>query len=68
MWLYEWTSQAVLFATLDRWLADDDATYLHSASGHRAPNAVEAAHLGHATPWQRLGKRGAVQEIDPVPG
>jgi hypothetical protein len=38
------------FAALDRWLADYNATYLHSALGYRAPNAVEAEHLGHATP------------------
>jgi hypothetical protein len=38
------------FDALDRWLADDNATYLPSALGYRAPKAFEANHLGHATP------------------
>jgi hypothetical protein len=50
VWLREWTSTGAFFAALDRWLADYNATYLHSALGYRAPNAVEAEHLGHATP------------------
>ena len=37
------------FEALDRWLAAYNATYLHSALGYRAPNVVEAEHLGHAT-------------------
>ena len=51
VWLHEWTSPAVFFAALDRWLADYNASYLHSALGYRAPNVVEAQHLGHATPF-----------------
>jgi putative transposase len=50
VWLREWTSPAAFFRALDRWLADYNASYLHSALGSRAPNAVEAEHLGHATP------------------
>ena len=50
VWLREWTSPAAFFAALDRWLAEYNATYLHSALGYRAPNAFEAEHLGHATP------------------
>jgi putative transposase len=50
VWLREWTSPATFFEALDRWLADYNATYLHSALGYRAPNVVEAEHLGHATP------------------
>ena len=50
VWLREWTSPAAFFAALDRWLADYNASYLHSALGYRAPNVVEAEHLGHATP------------------
>jgi putative transposase len=50
VWLHEWTSPAAFFAALDRWFADYNASYLHSALGYRAPNAVEADHLGHATP------------------
>lgn len=50
VWLREWTSPAAFFAALERWLVDYNATYLHSALGYRAPNAVEAEYLGHATP------------------
>jgi putative transposase len=50
VWLREWTSPAAFFEALDRWLADYNASYLHSALGYRAPNAFEAEHLGHATP------------------
>ena len=50
VWLHEWTSPAAFFEALDRWLAGYNASYLHSALGYRAPNAVEAEHLGHATP------------------
>ena len=50
IWLRAWTSPAVFFAALDRWLADYNASYLHSALGYRAPNVIEAEHLGHATP------------------
>jgi putative transposase len=50
VWPHEWTSPAVFFQALDRWLADCNATYLHSALGYRAPNVVEAEHLGHVTP------------------
>jgi putative transposase len=50
VWLREWTSPAAFFAALDRWLADYNASYLHSALGYRAPNVIEAEHLGHATP------------------
>ena len=50
MWLREWTSPTAFFDTLDRWLAAYNASYLHSALGYRAPNVVEAQHLGHATP------------------
>jgi putative transposase len=53
VWLREWTSPNVFFATLDRWLAEYNATYLHSALGYRAPNAFEAEHLGHATTLAR---------------
>jgi transposase InsO family protein len=49
VWLHEWTSPAAFFAALGRWLADYNASYLHSALGYRAPNVVEAEHLGHAT-------------------
>jgi putative transposase len=42
VWLHEWTSPAAFFEALDRWLADYNASYLHSALGYRAPNAVEA--------------------------
>jgi len=34
VWLREWTSPGVFFAALDRWLADYNANYLHSALGH----------------------------------
>jgi putative transposase len=50
VWLREWTSPVAFFAALDRWLADYNANYRHSALGYRAPNAVEAENLGHATP------------------
>jgi putative transposase len=53
VWLHEWTSSAAFFAALDRWLANYNAAYLHSALGYRAPNVVEAEHLGHATPFAR---------------
>ena len=49
VWLHEWTSPVAFFEALDGWLADYNASYLHSALGYRAPNAVEAEHLGHAT-------------------
>ena len=49
VWLHEWTSPAAFFEALDRWLVDYNASYLHSALGYRAPNVVEAEHLGHAT-------------------
>jgi len=48
VWLREWTSPGVFFAALE--LVAYNATYLHSALGYRAPNTVEAEHLGHATP------------------
>ena len=44
------TKAVAFFAALERWLVDYNATYLHSALGYRAPNAVEAEYLGHATP------------------
>ena len=50
VWLREWTSPSAFFAALDRWLGEYNASYLHSALGYRAPNVVEAEHLGHATP------------------
>jgi transposase InsO family protein len=50
VWLREWTSPGAVFAALDRWLADSNVTYPHSALGYRAPNAFEAEHLSHATP------------------
>ena len=50
VWLHEWTSPAVFFAALERWIASYNTSYLHSALGYRAPNAFEAEHLGHATP------------------
>jgi putative transposase len=49
VWLREWTSPTAFFAALDRWLADYNASYLYSALGYRAPNVVEAQHLGRAT-------------------
>ena len=49
VWLREWTSPGAFFAALDRWLADYNATYLHSALGYRAPNAFEDVHLRRAT-------------------
>jgi putative transposase len=53
VWLREWTSPNVFFAALGRWLAEYNATYLHSTLGYRAPNAFEAEHLGHTTPLAR---------------
>jgi putative transposase len=50
VWLREWTSPVAFFQALEHWLADYNASYLHSALGYRAPNVVEAEHLGHATP------------------
>jgi putative transposase len=50
VWLREWTSPAAFFGALDRWLANYNASYLHSALGYRAQNVIEAEHLGHATP------------------
>jgi transposase InsO family protein len=55
VWLREWTSPAACFAALDRWLADANATYLHSALGYRAPDAVEAEHLT-PLPYRPLAK------------
>ena len=49
VWLQEWTSPAVFFAALERWIASYNTSYLHSALGYRAPNVIEAEHLGHAT-------------------
>jgi transposase InsO family protein len=51
VWLREWTSPVAFLAALDRWLTDYNAAYPHSALGYRAPNAFEAEHLGHATPF-----------------
>ena len=45
VWLREWTSPSAFFAALDRWLAEYNASYLHSALGYRAPNVVEAGQL-----------------------
>ena len=41
----EWTSPTAFH----HWLADYNATSLHSALSSRAPNVVEAEHLGHAS-------------------
>ena len=41
----EWTSPTAFH----HWLADYNATSLHSALSYRAPNVVEAEHLGHAS-------------------
>jgi len=49
VWLNEWTSPAVFFAALERWIADYNARYLHSALGYRSPETFEAEHLSHAT-------------------
>jgi hypothetical protein len=40
--LQEWASPAAFFQALDCWLADYNATYLHSAPGYRGPNVVES--------------------------
>jgi len=40
VWLREWTSPGAFFSALDRWLAEYNATYLHSALGYRAPKCV----------------------------
>jgi putative transposase len=50
VWLRQWTGPAASFAALERWLADYNTTYLHSAPGYRTPNAFEAEHLSSATP------------------
>jgi putative transposase len=67
VWLREWTSPAAFFEALDRWLADYNITYLHSAVGYRAPNAFEAEHLSRATPPNRRLLYGE-QYMDPVFG
>jgi putative transposase len=51
VWRRESTSPAVFFTALDRWLAESNASYLHSALGYRAPNVVEAEHLSRAAPF-----------------
>jgi transposase InsO family protein len=50
VWLHEWTSPTVFFDALDRWIADYNECYLHSALGYRSPEAFEADHISHATP------------------
>ena len=50
VWLNEWTSPAVFFAALERWIADYAQGYLPSALGYRAPATFEAEHLSLATP------------------
>ena len=62
VWLREWTSPTVFFEALERWIADYNTSYLHSALGYRSPEAFEAEHLSHATPLAALAKRGAVHE------
>lgn len=49
VWLNEWTSPATFFQALERWIADYNRGYLHSAIGYRPPEAFEAEHLSHAT-------------------
>ena len=50
VWLREWTSPAIFFAVLERWIAGYNQGYLHSALGYRSPEAFEAEHLSHVTP------------------
>ena len=50
VWLHEWTSPAVFFDALDRWIAGYNESYLHSTLGYRSPEAFETEHLSHATP------------------
>jgi putative transposase len=50
VWLHERTSPAVFFAALERWIAEYNRAYLHSALGYRSPETCEAEHLSHATP------------------
>jgi len=50
VWLREWTSPNVFFQAFDRWIVEDNNTYLHSALGYPSPEASEAEHLGQVTP------------------
>ena len=50
VWLHEWTSPAVFFDALERWIAGYNQGYLHSTLGYRSPEAFEAEHLSRATP------------------
>ena len=49
VWLHEWTSPAVFFDALERWIAGYNQGYLHSTLGYRSPEAFEAEHLSRAT-------------------
>jgi len=50
VWLREWTSPAVFFDALARWIAGYNEGYLHSALGYRPPETFEAEQLSRATP------------------
>jgi hypothetical protein len=58
-WLRGWTKRGTFFLAPDRGIADDNATYLHSVLGSRAPSAVEAQYVGCAT----LLERGAAHNL-----
>jgi putative transposase len=50
LWLHEWTCPVILAGALERWIADDNEHYLHSALGYKAPRQFERAyHTSHST-------------------
>jgi hypothetical protein len=53
VWVHEWTSRTAFCAALDRWLADYNATYPHSAAATERQMPSKPNNLGHATPLAR---------------
>ena len=50
LWLYEWTCPFTLARALERWIADYNEHYLHSALGYKSPRQVEREYLtSHST-------------------
>ena len=50
LWLQEWTCPFTLTSALERWIADDNEHYLHSALGYKSPRQFEREyHMSHST-------------------
>ena len=52
LWLSEWPSPLALMRALERWMAHDNAPYLHSSLGYQSPRPFERDDdLSHGTPF-----------------